>query len=87
MDQKIKSSPQRKCVGCGEMKDKKSLLRVVKQPDGTIIIDKTGKKNGRGAYVCANLDCFNKAKKAKRFEKSFKCQIGAEIYLELEKQI
>ena len=87
MDEKIKNSPQRKCVSCGEMKDKKALLRVVKQPDGTIILDKTGKKNGRGAYVCSNLECFNKAKKAKRFEKSFKCQINAEIYLELEKQI
>ena len=87
MDPKVKNNPQRKCVGCNEMKDKKMLLRVVKQPDGTIIIDKTGKKNGRRAYVCANSECFHKAKKAKRFEKSFKCQIDAEIYSELENQI
>lgn len=86
MEPKKKSSPQRKCVGCGEMKDKRDLIRVVREPDGKISIDKTGKMNGRGAYVCANSECFAKAKKARRFEKSFKCQVSPDVYAILEEK-
>ena len=58
-----KKIPMRKCVGCQEMKEKKSLIRVVKTAEGDIILDDTGKKNGRGAYICKSLECFKKAKK------------------------
>lgn len=67
------------------MKEKNSLIRVVKQPDGVIAIDRTGKKNGRGSYICLNSDCFNKIRKTRRLEKGFRCAIPAEIYIELEK--
>ena len=60
----------RKCVGCQEMKEKKSLIRVVKTAEGDIILDDTGKKNGRGAYICKSLECFKKAKKTKALERS-----------------
>ena len=65
-----KKIPMRKCVGCQEMKEKKSLIRVVKTAEGDIILDDTGKKNGRGAYICKSLECFKKAKKTKALERS-----------------
>ena len=68
--QKIKKVPQRKCVGCGEMKDKKSLLRIVRSPEGEISLDLTGKKSGRGAYVCRSRECIKKAVKEKRLERA-----------------
>ena len=61
-----KKIPMRKCVGCQEMKEKKSLIRVVKTAEGDIILDDTGKKNGRGAYICKSLECFKKAKKDRK---------------------
>lgn len=72
--------PMRMCLGCSEMKPKKELMRVVKSPDGEISLDFTGKKNGRGAYVCRSEECFNKARKARRFEKSFSCRIDDDVY-------
>ncbi|HBL85316.1 MAG: nucleic acid-binding protein [Clostridiales bacterium GWF2_38_85] len=86
MEPNKKNSPLRKCIGCNEMKDKKSLIRIVKEPDGNIMFDKAGKKNGRGAYVCSNVECFLKAKKLKRIEKNFKCQVSPQVYEELEAQ-
>lgn len=68
------------CLGCGEMKSKKELIRVVKSPEGEISLDFTGKKSGRGAYICRNGECFDKARKARRFEKSFSCRIDESIY-------
>ena len=65
-----KKIPMRKCVGCQEMKEKKSLIRVVKTAEGDIILDDTGKKNGRGAYICKSLECFKKAKKTKALVKA-----------------
>ena len=62
-----KKIPMRKCVGCQEMKEKKSLIRVVKTAEGDIILDDTGKKNGRGAYICKSLECFKKAEKTESF--------------------
>lgn len=72
--------PMRMCLGCNEMKPKKELMRVVKSPEGEISLDFTGKKNGRGAYVCRSEECFNKARKARRFEKSFSCRIDDNVY-------
>ena len=75
-----KKIPLRKCVGCGEMKPKKELIRVVKSPEGEISIDLTGKKSGRGAYICHSKECFLKARKSKRIEKSFSTAISDEVY-------
>ena len=79
--------PQRQCLGCGEMKDKKTLLRVIKTPENEIVLDVTGKKNGRGAYVCQSMDCLNKAIKSKGLERSLKCSIPPEIYEVLKKEL
>lgn len=84
---KAKKIPLRKCIGCQEMKDKRQLIRVVKSDDGVYSLDKTGKKAGRGAYVCPNVDCFNKARKSKGFERSFKASVPKEVYDNLEKEL
>ena len=72
--------PLRKCIGCGEMKDKSTLVRIVRNKEGVISVDLTGKKPGRGAYICKNADCLNKAQKAKRLERAFSTAIEPEIY-------
>ena len=82
-----KKIPSRQCVGCNEMKDKKELLRVIKTSDDEILLDVTGKKNGRGAYICQSISCFQKAKKSKALERSLKIAIPAKIYDELEKEL
>lgn len=82
-----KKIPQRMCVGCQEMHNKKDLVRIVRTPEGEFIVDATGKKSGRGAYLCRNVDCFTKAVKEKRFEKSFKSAIDAKIYSDLKNGI
>lgn len=79
--------PMRKCTGCGEMKPKKELIRVVKSPEGEISLDLTGKKAGRGAYICHSRECFDKARKAKRLEKAFETQIPDSIYEEMANQL
>ncbi len=76
----MKSLPQRSCIGCNTKKDKKDLIRIVKDKDGNISIDKTGKANGRGAYICDNIECLEKAIKSKRLEKTFEKSIDSEIY-------
>lgn len=81
--QKIKKVPQRKCVGCGEMKDKKSLLRIVRSPEGEISLDLTGKKSGRGAYVCRSRECIKKAVKEKRLERALEKPVTEEVYAKL----
>ena len=83
----VKKIPMRMCLGCGEMKPKKELIRAVKSPEGEISIDLTGKKNGRGAYICRSAECFRKARKARRFEKSFSCKISDEVYDNMEKEL
>ena len=77
----------RKCLGCDEMIGKKGLLRIVRSKEGEISLDLTGKKNGRGAYICRSSDCFRRAKKKKSLERSLKCQIPDEVYLRLEQEI
>ena len=79
--------PMRQCLGCNEHKPKLELIRVVRAPDGGISLDLTGKKNGRGAYICKDRKCFDMAAKAKRLEKSFKCKIPDEIYDSLREEI
>lgn len=83
----VKKIPQRQCNGCGEMKNKKELIRVIKTNEGEISIDATGKKNGRGAYICPSLDCFKKAVKNKGLERSLKAVVPEEIYKQLEEEL
>lgn len=77
---KPKKIPMRMCLGCNEMKPKKELIRVVKSPEGEISLDFKGKAAGRGAYICRSTECFEKARKARRFEKSFSCKIEDSVY-------
>ena len=79
--------PVRMCVGCQEMKNKKEMIRVIKTPEGTFMLDATGKKNGRGAYVCPSEECLQLARKNKGLERSFKQAIPAEVYDSLEKEM
>lgn len=82
-----KKIPLRKCLGCGEQKSKKELVRVVKNSDGEISLDLTGKKPGRGAYICPNAECLNKARKAKRIDRAFECSVPSQVYDEMEKEL
>lgn len=82
-----KKIPQRMCVGCQILYNKRELLRIVKTPEGEFLIDNTGKKAGRGAYICDNKNCFSKAYKEKRLEKSFKMQISESVYEDLKTRI
>ena len=84
---KIKKIPQRMCVGCQQMKPKKLLFRVVRTPDETIEIDSTGKRSGRGAYICPDPDCLNKALKGKRLEKALQRAITQEIMDTLKQRL
>ncbi len=79
----MKNVPQRTCIGCNSQKDKKDLIRIVKNKEGIISIDKTGKAQGRGAYICDNIECLEKAIKTKRLERTFEIKISEEIYDEL----
>ena len=94
----MKKVSLRKCTGCGEMKEKRELIRVVKAPEkkdengnvisgGEISLDLTGRKSGRGAYVCKNADCFEKARKARRFERSLSCKIPEDVYEQMSKEL
>lgn len=77
---KAKKTPMRMCLGCGEMKPKRELIRVVRQKDETIALDVTGKMAGRGAYVCPSAECLKQAQKARRLEKAFSCRIDDAVY-------
>lgn len=81
-----KKIPMRQCVGCGEMKNKKDLMRVLKTAEDSIVLDMTGRKNGRGAYLCMDKECLAKARKNKGLERSFKMSIPKEVYENLEKE-
>ncbi len=84
---KQRKIPLRTCTGCGEAKPKAELVRVVKSPEGEISLDLTGKKSGRGAYVCRSLDCLKKAQKARRFERAFETVIPDEVYEQMVKEL
>ena len=82
-----KKIPMRMCAGCGEHKPKKELVRVVKSPEGEISLYTTGRKPGRGAYVCRSADCLRLARKARRLERAFSCQIPDEVYERMEEEL
>ena len=83
----MKKIPMRMCTGCGEMKPKKELVRVVKSPEGEVSLDSTGRAPGRGAYICPSLECLKKARKSKRLERVFASEIPDEVYSALEKEL
>lgn len=82
-----KKKPARQCIGCRESKEKKELIRVVKTPEGKIQLDRTGRLNGRGAYLCDSDECLKKARKSNALSRSFKMAVLEEIYDELERQL
>ncbi len=82
-----KKIPMRMCCGCGEMKPKKELIRVVKTTENEVRLDKTGRMNGRGAYICPVKECMQKARKSRRIERAFECRISDEVYEELENEL
>ncbi|AGL01290.1 RNase P modulator RnpM [Desulfoscipio gibsoniae] len=84
---KVRKIPERMCIGCQEMKPKKTLIRVVRTPEETIEVDRTGKRSGRGAYICPNEECLDKALKGKRLEKALKHAITEEIKESLLKRV
>ncbi len=81
-----KKIPVRQCIGCGEMRSKKEMMRILKTPEDEIVLDMTGKKNGRGAYLCKQRECLVKAEKNKGLERSFKMSIPTEVYDSLERE-
>ncbi len=83
----VKKVPMRKCVGCGEMKNKREMMRVLKTAENEFVLDATGKKNGRGAYLCFSKECFEKAVKSKGLERSFKHAIPKDVYEKLAKEM
>lgn len=84
---KTKKIPQRQCVGCGQMGSKKEMIRVIRTMEETVELDGTGRKNGRGAYLCKKMDCYLRAAKNKSLERALKLQIPPEIYEKLEKEM
>ena len=82
-----KKIPMRQCVGCREMKPKRELIRIIRTAEEELLIDATGKKNGRGAYICPNRDCLKKAVKSKGLERSLKIAIPQEIYQDFKKEM
>ena len=81
-----KKIPLRQCIGCSEMKSKKEMMRVIKTAENEIVLDVTGKKNGRGAYLCKSSECLQKARKNKGLERSYKMSIPDSVYEELERE-
>lgn len=79
--------PMRQCTGCREMKSKKEMIRVLKTPENEIVLDATGRKNGRGAYVCLSQECLEKAVKSRGIERSLKMAVPAEVYEDLKKEL
>ena len=82
-----KKVPVRRCVGCGEHFPKGELVRVLRTPEGEVLLDLTGKKSGRGAYICKKAACLKKARKSKRIEASLECSIPADVYDRMEEEI
>ena len=83
----VKKIPTRRCTGCGEHFPKNTLVRILRTPDGNILLDTTGKLSGRGAYICNSISCFKKARKARRLETSLSCSIPIDIYDKLEREL
>lgn len=83
----VRKTPMRQCIGCGEMKSKKEMMRILRTTEGNIVLDTTGRKNGRGAYLCSSPECYQKAVRSKGLERALKTVIPAEVYENLEKEI
>lgn len=83
----VKKIPLRKCIGCGEMKNKKEMMRVIRTPENQVTLDVTGKKNGRGAYLCFSRDCLAKAMKNRGLERSLKIAVGQDVFESLEREL
>ena len=83
----MKNIPNRTCIGCNQIKPKKELIRIVKNKEGNIFIDKTSKANGRGAYLCDNIECLEKAIKTKKLERTFEIKVNTEVYEDLRCEI
>lgn len=79
--------PQRKCIGCNESKPKKELIRIVKTPEGEMLVDDTGRANGRGAYICNNLECLQKAIKTKGLNRAFKMNVDTDVLIKLSEEM
>ena len=82
-----RKTPIRRCTGCGEHYPKNTLIRVLRTPEGDIVLDLTGKKSGRGAYICKNATCLKKARKSRRIEASLECAISDELYEKMEEEL
>ena len=82
-----RKTPIRRCTGCGEHYPKNTLIRVLRTPEGEIVLDLTGKKSGRGAYICKNAACLKKARKSRRIEVSLECAISDELYEKMEEEL
>lgn len=82
-----KKVPLRQCIGCGEMKSKKEMIRILKTEEEGIVLDATGRKNGRGAYICLSRECLEKAVKSRGLDRSFKMSVPKEVYQTLEKEM
>lgn len=84
---KVRKIPMRSCIGCREQKAKKDLIRIVKNKDSEVFVDRTGKANGRGAYLCDDINCLDKAIKTKALNRSFSMDINENVYEELKKSM
>ena len=84
---KVKRIPERQCLGCNEHKPKSELLRVLRTPEGEILLDFTGKKSGRGAYICRDVNCLKKARRSKRIDRSLNVNIPEEVYDRMESEL
>ena len=84
---KPKKIPERRCVGCGERKEKRELIRVLRTPEGEIVLDRTGKRSGRGAYLCPNAECRRKARKTRRLQTNLETEIPDSVFEALEREI
>lgn len=87
MEQKKKKMPERQCMGCNERFPKNTLLRVVRDPEGNVSLDFTGKKSGRGAYICKNVACLKKAQKTRRLSRVLECEIPDEVFASMEEEL
>ena len=87
MEQKKKKSPERQCMGCNTHHPKAELLRVVRAPDGTVSLDFTGKKSGRGAYICKNVACLKQARRTRRLARTLECEIPDAVYEAMEAEL
>ena len=87
MEMKVKKQPVRQCLGCNEHKPKAELIRIVRSPEGEVSLDLTGKKSGRGAYICRDLKCLRKVRKSGRVAHSLECEISPEVYDKMEAEL